>query len=132
MAIGILCKGTNNTIPLLIGSKKVLNLVCDKILHMLNDITKIQVLSEKGSYTRSMKTQAKALVSAPKKAARGGHSLNPKTTPLKDLQREITGILGITADDSPVTSIDFTRHKETNVSPVERTLCIHHLWLGTI
>ena len=79
-----------------------------------------------------MKTQVKALVSAPKKAARGGHSLNPKNTPLKDFQMEITGILGIKAKNSPVTSIDFTRHKETNVSPFECTLCIHHLWLETI
>ena len=71
-----------------------------------------------------MRTQVKVLVSTLKKAAVGGYGIK-KGVDLEKLQQEITRIIGITTDRSPVTSIAFTRDKETNVSPVEHTFCIH-------
>ena len=73
-----------------------------------------------------MRVHAHAVITAPKKAASGGYGLNPLKMSTATLRTSITVILGIETDSSPITSIDFTRQKTTEVSPVERTFCIHH------
>lgn len=72
--------------------------------------------AELESHMRSMKNLATGLVSDPKKEERGGLSIDKKSP---SLERDVLQRLGIDSITAPVTSIAFTNHPVSHVSPVE-------------
>ena len=78
-----------------------------------------QVVDERKSFIRSMKSQAKSLVLDTKKVALGGFGLDNYSQ--EGLAVLVSAILRITEFNQPITSIAFTRHEVTGVS--QAVLC---------